>query len=174
MPVDVGIVAFDSSRRTQLAARLEGRRGFRVAFQASSVEGALASLADGPVEFVVADFGNHDNPAGDGLVRVLAALAGEARDGGPAVQPASPRWVVRGREGPGSAGGSAGPGLTGREREVLSLLVQGYSYQNAAAQLSLSTHTVHSHIRSVYRKLGVNSRSEAVYHALRRKLVPAM
>ena len=176
MPLDVGIVAVDPGRRKLLAARLKGRRGFRVVFQASSVEGALASLATGPVHFVVADFAGNGDTAPDDLVRVLGALAGEPRAEDEPGRATPPRWVVRGRRGPLPIGAAAGPsfGLTGREREVLGLLVQGCSYQNAATRLSLSTHTVHSHIRSVYRKLGVNSRGEAVYSALRRKLVPEM
>ena len=61
--------------------------------------------------------------------------------------------------------------LTAREQEVLSLLAQGFMYENVAARLALSTHTVRAHIRNIYRKLHVNSRAQAVYEALRRRII---
>jgi DNA-binding NarL/FixJ family response regulator len=57
-------------------------------------------------------------------------------------------------------------GLTGREREVLALIVKGLTYQDVAEALDISRHTATSHIRNIYRKLEVRSRSEAVYEAL--------
>jgi DNA-binding NarL/FixJ family response regulator len=61
--------------------------------------------------------------------------------------------------------------LTARERDVLHCLVQGMSYKAVAAALDISIDTVRSHIRSVYRKLQVNSVAEAVGRALRERLV---
>lgn len=61
-------------------------------------------------------------------------------------------------------------GLTDRERAVLALLVRGLSKKQVAADLGVSTHTVHSHIRSVYEKLGVHTRSQAVARAIREQL----
>lgn len=57
-------------------------------------------------------------------------------------------------------------GLTQREREALLLIVQGMSYQQVANEMGITRHTATSHIRSIYRKLEVRSRSEAVYEAL--------
>ena len=57
-------------------------------------------------------------------------------------------------------------GLTQREREALLLIVQGLSYQQVANEMGITRHTATSHIRSIYRKLEVRSRSEAVYEAL--------
>lgn len=62
-------------------------------------------------------------------------------------------------------------GLTHREREALLLIVQGLSYQQVADEMGITRHTATSHIRSIYRKLEVRSRSEAVYEALRVGLV---
>ncbi len=53
-------------------------------------------------------------------------------------------------------------GLTDRECEVLTLLAQGHTDASAADALFLSAHTVQSHTKSLYRKLGVHSRAEAV------------
>ncbi|MBA4190715.1 MAG: DNA-binding response regulator [Planctomycetaceae bacterium] len=61
-------------------------------------------------------------------------------------------------------------GLTDRERAVLVRLVRGLSKKQAAADLGLSEHTVHTHIRSVYDKLGVHTRSQAVAKAVRENL----
>jgi DNA-binding CsgD family transcriptional regulator len=45
--------------------------------------------------------------------------------------------------------------LTSRERDVLRLVARGHTYASAAERLGLSTHTVASHIKKIYRKLGV-------------------
>jgi DNA-binding NarL/FixJ family response regulator len=58
-------------------------------------------------------------------------------------------------------------GLTVREVEVLGLVASGLTDAQVAEQLVLSVRTVHSHVRSIYRKLGVSSRSAATRYALR-------
>ncbi len=58
--------------------------------------------------------------------------------------------------------------LTHRENEILQLLVKGFSYKMIADELSVSIETVRSHIKSIYRKLQVNSAAEAVYKTLKR------
>jgi DNA-binding NarL/FixJ family response regulator len=57
--------------------------------------------------------------------------------------------------------------LTNRERDVLQLLVKGMSYKLISADLAIAIDTVRSHIKSIYEKLSVNSKSEAVAKALR-------
>ena len=61
--------------------------------------------------------------------------------------------------------------LTPQEKELLKLLVEGHSYKTAAYHLDLSIHTVSFHLRNVYEKLQVHSKSEAVAKALREQLV---
>jgi DNA-binding NarL/FixJ family response regulator len=58
-------------------------------------------------------------------------------------------------------------GLTQRESEVLALLVQGLSNRGIASKLVVSEETVKTHVRGVYRKLGVPDRAGAVAVALR-------
>jgi DNA-binding CsgD family transcriptional regulator len=53
-------------------------------------------------------------------------------------------------------------GLSDGQRQVLRLLVQGVSEKEAAASLHISYHTVHSHVKLIYRQLGVSSRGELV------------
>jgi DNA-binding NarL/FixJ family response regulator len=52
--------------------------------------------------------------------------------------------------------------LTERELEILDLLAKGYLYKEIADQLSISRETVHNHLRRIYEKLHVRSRTEAV------------
>lgn len=62
-------------------------------------------------------------------------------------------------------------GLTSRETEILSQLCRGKSYKMIADALHISRGTVHSHLKKVYKKLEVNSMSEAVAKAYQEKLV---
>jgi DNA-binding NarL/FixJ family response regulator len=57
--------------------------------------------------------------------------------------------------------------LTPHELRLLKLLVEGHSYKTAATQLGVSVNTVAFHIQSIYGKLQVHSKSEAVARALR-------
>jgi DNA-binding NarL/FixJ family response regulator len=61
--------------------------------------------------------------------------------------------------------------LTPQETELLKLLVEGHNYKTAAAELDISIHTVSFHLRNIYDKLQVHSKSEAVAKALRERLV---
>ncbi len=61
-------------------------------------------------------------------------------------------------------------GLTQRESEVLELLVSGHSNKGVASKLVVSEDTVKTHIRGLYRKLGVSDRSGAIAIALREGL----
>jgi len=71
------------------------------------------------------------------------------------------------------SGGRRGPmqdfELSAREQDVLELLVEGYSYKLIADKLFISLDTVRSHIKRIYEKLQVNSKSEAVAKALKNR-----
>ena len=58
--------------------------------------------------------------------------------------------------------------LSPREREVLDLLAQGFLYKEIAERLGVSYETVHTHIRRIYEKLQVRTRTEAVAKFLKR------
>ncbi len=60
--------------------------------------------------------------------------------------------------------------LTKREEEILQEIIQGNSYKSIADHLFLSVHTVRFHIRSIYEKLHVHSKSEAVAKALKDRI----
>lgn len=96
--------------------------------------------------------------------RILDAIR-EVRRGGAPMSRTIARRVVesfhRAQESP----------LSEREREVLALLCQGRSYSDIARALYVSQETVHFHIKNIYRKLQVHSKSAAVARALKDRLV---
>jgi DNA-binding NarL/FixJ family response regulator len=61
--------------------------------------------------------------------------------------------------------------LTPHETRLLKLFVRGHNYKTAAAELGVSVHTIDFHLRSIYGKLQVHSKTEAVAIALRNRLV---
>lgn len=61
--------------------------------------------------------------------------------------------------------------LTEREKEILKSLVEGMSYKMIAATCFISADTVSGHIKNIYKKLQVHSKSEAVAKAIRGKIV---
>jgi DNA-binding CsgD family transcriptional regulator len=62
-------------------------------------------------------------------------------------------------------------GLTPREVEILRLVTSGLTNRELADGLGVSTRTVDAHLRSVYAKLGVKSRSAATRYAIEHQLV---
>jgi DNA-binding NarL/FixJ family response regulator len=61
--------------------------------------------------------------------------------------------------------------LTPHEVRLLKLLVEGHNYKTAAAELNLSVNTIRFHMKSIYGKLQVHSKSEAVAKGLRQRIV---
>ena len=61
--------------------------------------------------------------------------------------------------------------LTPREVEILRLIARGFSYAETAELLNISMQTVHTHLKHIYRKLAVHSKTEAVFEADQRQLL---
>jgi DNA-binding NarL/FixJ family response regulator len=95
------------------------------------------------------------------------------RAGGSPVSPVVARSVLRAIR--NRMGATASPAarsatpednpLSTRETEILQLLAKGMSFNEIGEILGISPHTVTAHIKKIYRKLAVHSRSEAVYEA---------
>jgi predicted ATPase len=87
------------------------------------------------------------------------------------LSPEGERWLAAARAAAGRRA-MLPDGLTEREAEVLRLLAAGLSNRRIADRLVVSVRTVHAHVRSIYRKLGVASRVDAVRYAVEHELVP--
>lgn len=98
----------------------------------------------------------------DLLHRQLVQLA----DGIPAISPSIARRIMEHFRFTGPAAEADGD-LTGREKEVLTLIARGLRNSDVAQALGLAESTVASHIKAIYRKLGIGSRAEAAWHATR-------
>lgn len=95
----------------------------------------------------------------------------EVMEGGAPMTPSIARKVLKLFSGKYAPKESADIQLTQREKEVLSLLVDGYSYKQIAGKCFISYPTVNSHIRNIYEKLQVNSVAAAVSKAIKQGLV---
>jgi DNA-binding NarL/FixJ family response regulator len=96
--------------------------------------------------------------------RLLEALR-DARNGGSPMSSQIARMVVN------SFKVQVENDLTQREKDVLSQLCKGKSYKMIGEELFISGETVRQHLKNIYRKLEVHSKSEAVAKALRNKIV---
>lgn len=147
----------------------EGVKHFRAKFPATQIlmltvfaeqEKVFESICNGACGYLL----KKTPPA-----KLLEAIA-EAHQGGAPMSPEIARKVV-------SLFQKAAPSvsqpehLTPQETRLLGLLAQGHSYQASAYQLNISVNTVRNHVRSIYDKLHVHSKSEAVFKALRNRLI---
>lgn len=94
------------------------------------------------------------------MIRQLSQLA----DGVPALSPPVARRIMAHFQLTGPVA-TADETLTDREKEVLALISRGMRNQEVSDLLALSANTVATHIKSIYRKLGISSRAEASWYA---------
>jgi len=97
---------------------------------------------------------------GDSPQMLVESLRELARGGSP-MSPSIARQVIREFH----PVAEAEEGLTPREQDVLRLVAAGSLYKEIAESLSLSTHTVHTHIKHIYGKLHAHGRSDAIEKA---------
>lgn len=97
----------------------------------------------------------------------LADAIREAYAGRPTLAPEAAQALIQAtRQGP-----EPGHDLTSREREVLSLMIDGLNNPQIGDRLSISVTTVRSHVSNILSKLGVTNRAEAIAFALRSGLM---
>lgn len=92
-----------------------------------------------------------------------------ARDGGSTFSPDIARHIVEFFQKTGPPADAVS--LTVSEQRLLELLAEGYSYHSAGDRMNVSVNTVRNYIRSIYEKLHVHSKSEAVSKAMRLGLI---
>lgn len=101
--------------------------------------------------------------------RLLEALQEAAEGGSPMSPQIAARVVKLFRE--FRPPESANYHLTSQETQLLKLLIEGHHKKTAAKEMNISFHTVSFHLKNIYEKLQVHSKTEAVAKALREKLV---
>ncbi|MGD0369847.1 MAG: response regulator transcription factor [Acidobacteriaceae bacterium] len=101
--------------------------------------------------------------------RLLESLR-EALDGGAPMSPAVARRVITMFR-DGRPAEYAGGSLTPHEVRLLKLLAEGHNYETAGVQLGVTINTVRFHMRSIYEKMQVHSKSEAVAKAIRSRII---
>jgi len=97
---------------------------------------------------------------------ILAALK-EVSEGGSPMSAQIARKVVQSFQKKSPQNSAVSSKLTPRENQILELLTKGYLYKEIAVELSISIDTVHNHLRKIYEKLQVHSRTEAVVKFLK-------
>ncbi len=97
-------------------------------------------------------------------VQELSDAIARVRAGEVALSPAVVRKVMTRM----TYGSQAGATLSDRERQVLTLAAEGAGNKQIARELGLSPRTVEAHMRHIFERLGVSSRTEAVTQAIRR------
>jgi NarL family two-component system response regulator LiaR len=104
--------------------------------------------------------------SGDELTRAIQAVY----KGEPVLDPVVARKVVNYFRLPGKVKGLERPSehLSEREADIIKLAAQGMTNKDIADKLHLSNRTVEGHLRTIFNKLGVGSRTEAVLYGLRK------
>ena len=140
---------------------------------------SLRELCDAKI-LIVTNFGDRETVVGairagaDGYLlkdssasQILDGIEATLDGGAPVSAAAAVYLLDRLRGETGQPAVDQTSGLTPRERELLGLFAKGESYKEAARHLGISPLTVGNHVKSIYRKLAVNSRGEAVYEAMK-------
>lgn len=114
----------------------------------------------------------------DGSLESIREHLACLKSGGSPLSPRIARTLIRRTRGPAVAasasapadapGSEASPLLSDRELDVLTGIGKGFSYAEVAETLKITTNTVRTHVRRIYEKLAVNSRTEALYEYNRR------
>jgi DNA-binding NarL/FixJ family response regulator len=106
------------------------------------------------------------------LALLLAPALDEALAGGAPMSRAVARLVLAQVRDQPTVAAAPGAVVTVRERQVIGQLARGLSYRQVGAVLGISSNTVRSYIRTIYEKLAVCSKTEAVLAALRLGILP--
>jgi len=97
----------------------------------------------------------------------LRAAVREVREGGAPMSPKIARMVIQRLQAETDEPDPISP----RERQILRAIDEGLTYKEIAGRLSISVHTVHSHIKTVYERLHARGKREALATARRRGLL---
>lgn len=157
-PVSLCVIDLDlpDGNGTELVRQVGAQLPCLILTVASSEKALLDAISAGASGYLIKD----GQPLGD---RILAMLEREFPISPKVAAYLVQRWRTDNL--PQSAPPIAPPQLSAREVEVLSVLAEGHTYEETGRLMSISHHTVADHIKNIYRKLAVKSRSAAVYQA---------
>lgn len=168
--VDLGLPDCSGLEVIRACARLHPTCDIMVITMFGDERNVLTSIQAGAKGYVLKD------DIGDSLAGAVRTLS----SGGSPMSPIIARQILQ-RLWPGNDGRSpaaadanaAQEHLSSREVEVLDLIARGYTYAESARLLGVTLHTVQAHIKSIYSKLAVHSRTEAIFEAQRLGLLTA-
>lgn len=159
--VDLGLPDGSGLELIRACSRLYDTCDIMVVSMFADQANVLASIEAGALGYL------HKDAADTDIVDAILSL----RSGGSPMSPAiARRMLTKIRSTPAAgqpqkATAHAPTALTPRETEILNLISRGYSYQEVAGLLNVMVSSVQTHIKSMYRKLAVHSRTEAVFEA---------
>ena len=169
--VDLGLPDIDGTRLIAHAAEHHPGCDVLVVTMFADDDHVVAAIAAGASGYLLKD----------ASAERIAASIHELRAGGAPISPGIARRVLdrfrlqsRPRSGQPAFRAPATPDvaalaeaspLTARETELLRMVAKGFTFDTIGSLLEISPHTVVAHVKKIYRKLAVHSRSEAVYEA---------
>jgi len=162
--VDLGLPDGDGTELIRAAARLQPQCAVMVVTVFGDEEHVVGAIEAGAIGYLLKD------SSGEDMLGALHDLLG----GGSPISPMVARLVLsrlRAPAPPSSMPSDAGVALSEREAEILTLVAKGFSFAEICDLLSITVNTVKTHVNRTYRKLGVNSRGQAVHEASRLGLI---
>jgi DNA-binding NarL/FixJ family response regulator len=178
--IKLAIIEDGAKLRTVLKMLIDGAEGYRVTHSFASVEQALQEIGRDLPDVVLVGIGLPGISGMEGirllkerypslLFLVLTISIKEVASSGAPISPEVARKVIELLH-------DFGPPvveyhLTPHESRLLKLLVEGHNYKTAAAATGVTVHAVSFHMRRIYEKLQVHTKTEAVAKALRYRLV---
>ena len=163
---DIGLPDGSGIELVRTCARLQPSADIMIVSMFADDQNVLASIEAGATGYILKDADEPD------IVQSIMTL----RAGGSPMSPLIARRLLQRLKAGGASAGKAPsvpapssapdtPDLTARESDTLRLIARGYAYKEVAEMLGVSVSTIQTHIKNMYRKLSVNSRSEAVFEA---------
>jgi DNA-binding NarL/FixJ family response regulator len=177
-PLRVAIVEDDLAARNMLVATLQADADYTVVAEFAEGRAAVSAIPHLAPDMVLVT--SALEAGADGYLLKGASLEEMRRDihslraGGSPLSPMVARQLLnrlQAKPADDKAVDADDGRLTRREHEILVMITKGFSYAETSQICGIAAATVHSHLKSIYRKLEVHSKTEAVYEARRRSLI---